>query len=431
MKLLPRSLFGRNALVIVMIVVLGQLSALLLLRQVIMLPRMDTMAEAAAHNVGAVRAALQGLPKDQRQAFVQRFNRHLEAHARPVDENARLWLMPLSNRFVGQVAEALRDKGAEVAWQREVAGMALKLSVEGEDYWIVLHGLLPGRTLTGVWLMVAVAGVLLAGMGALLIHRFIHRPLRLVVTAADTLAQGGTPTRLIEEGPTETASLSRSFNRLVHSLEEADRERALMLAGVSHDLRTPLTKLRLGTEILAEQAPDDLQASLVRSIEEMDAIVGQFVDFAQAGETEPAVREKLESLAREQAESAAAYGRPLRLELGAAPAVSLRPRAMRRALANLVENAWRHGAPPVVLRTGADHGGVWIEVADAGPGITPAERDMLRQPFRRGDSARSGPPGAGLGLAIVDRIARAHGARLDLLENLPAGTRARITLPRP
>jgi two-component system osmolarity sensor histidine kinase EnvZ len=109
--------------------------------------------------------------------------------------------------------------------------------------------------------------------------------------------------------------------------------------------------------------------------------------------------------------------------------------ALRRAVDNLVENAWRHGAAPVVLRTGrADNAGpqsdgVWIEVQDHGPGVPAAELERIRQPFARGEAARSGRPGAGLGLAIADRVARAHGGRLELHSTPGQGLRARLVLP--
>ncbi|RYF55445.1 MAG: hypothetical protein EOO29_53800, partial [Comamonadaceae bacterium] len=204
-------------------------------------------------------------------------------------------------------------------------------------------------------------------------------------------------------------------------------------------------KLRLGVEIAGPGLDAPLAASMARSIDEMDGIVGQFLDFARVGEAEAAAMASLNDLARAVAEAQADHGRSLRLELAPpshlpdepdipdepdVPDVPVRPQALRRALDNLVENAWRHGAAPVVVRTGTAGTTAWIEVADQGPGIAPEALERMREPFARGGgAARSGAPGAGLGLAIVDRVARSHGGRLELRTAPGAGLCARIVLP--
>jgi len=272
--------------------------------------------------------------------------------------------------------------------------------------------------------------MLLALLGAWWLQRHINRPLVQVVGAAQQLAQGQSPATLPDDGPEEIATVARSFNQMAQSLATADHERALMLAGVSHDLRTPLTKLRLGVEIAGPQVDAPLAASMARSIDEMDGIVGQFLQFARSGEAEAPTTASLNDLAQAVAEAQADHGRSLQLELAALPEVPVRPQALRRALDNLVENAWRHGAPPVVLRTGADATQVWLEVQDQGPGIPPEEIDRMRQPFARsGGQARTGAPGAGRGLAIVERVARSHGGRRELHSPPGAGLRARLVLP--
>lgn len=434
MNLLPRSLLGRNALLIVVLIGLGQLGGALLVREMVLKPRLAQIADSVARNVSAVREGLAAIPPESRAAFVDRFNRRtLEDQASKAKAQARfaMLLTPLERSFVRTVSARLAAAdGAEALWRRESSGnLSLRLTVEGGDHWIVLPNALPAREFTGAWLAVSVGSALLALIGALWFQRRLNRPLARVVTAARTLAAGQAPTPLPEDGPTEIATVSRSFNHLVDSLQQADRERALMLAGVSHDLRTPLTKLRLGVEILGSAAEPIVTASMARSIEDMDGIVGQFLDFARSGSDEPLAPASLDVLAREIAGVYADHGPALALVLGGTPPAMLRPQAIRRAMTNLIENAWRHGRPPVTFATGVANGALWFEVVDCGDGVDLAQAESLKQPFRRSGSARSGPPGAGLGLAIVQRIVQMHGGRFDLLAAEGRGLRARVQLP--
>ncbi|HWH84083.1 MAG TPA: ATP-binding protein [Burkholderiaceae bacterium] len=432
MKLAPRSLFGRHVLLIVALIALAQIGSALLVRQLIVRPRLDQLADGLARNIGAVRAGLDALPLEQRSAFVEAFNRRGLDGARdaPEDRPARIALTPLERRFVRTISERVATQGTEVVWRREDGGsLALRLTLDAVPYWIVLPGVLPAREFSGTWIAASVTSALLALLGAYAIQRRLDRPLATVVRAAGELARGATPPPLPEDGPLETAMLARSFNALAASLAQAERERALMLAGVSHDLRTPLAKLRLGVEILADRSEPELTASMNRSVEEMDAIIGQFLDFARSDEAEPIAPGDLDALAREAAAASADHGRTIELALRAPPPVPMRGRAIRRCVGNLIENAFRHGRAPVRVSTGGDAAFAWIEVDDAGDGIAPDQVDTLKQPFQRAHDARSGAPGAGLGLAIVERIVRAHGGRLELLPRAPHGLRARISLP--
>lgn len=440
----PRSLLGRNLLLMAALIVLGQLVAAVLVRQMIFKPRVAQVADGVARNVTALRAGLQALPPAQRVAFVEAFNRQAVLSAPPAaPESAarRALLSPMERQFVQAVSRRLGADDAatqtpQPLWRRDSTGvLSLRVVHEGaegaESYWLNLPSVFPTREFTGAWLVATLASMLLALLGAWWLQRHINRPLVQVVGAAQQLAQGQSPATLPDDGPEEIATVARSFNQMAQSLATADHERALMLAGVSHDLRTPLTKLRLGVEIAGPQVDAPLAASMARSIDEMDGIVGQFLQFARSGDAEAPTTASLNDLAQAVAEAQADHGRALVLELGALPHVPVRPQALRRALDNLVENAWRHGAPPVVLRTGADATQVWLEVQDQGPGITAEEIDRMRQPFARGGgTARAGAPGAGLGLAIAERVARAQGGALELHSAPGQGLRARLVLPQ-
>lgn len=437
MTLFPRSLLGRNALLIVVLIALGQLGGALLVRQMVIRPRVEQAADGVARTVQAMREGLSALPAAERRRFVDRFNQQ----AAPAPASAasavgpgtpdRVLLTAMERRFVRAVSARMAGIGAEAVWRFDGdRGLAVRMTVDGAAYWISLPGALPARDSTGAWLAITAGSGLLAVVGALWFQRRLNRPLARVVHAAGALASGQVPPPLPEDGPTEIATVSRSFNHLVGSLQQTERERALMLAGVSHDLRTPLAKLRLGVEIMASASEPAVSASMVRSIEEMDAIVGQFLDFARSEADEVPVPTSLDAMARDVAVSYADHGREVGLDLGDVPAVRLRAAAMRRAMVNLVENAWRHGRAPVRIATGSGPQGPWFEVSDHGDGIDPTEAGRLRQPFRRSTGeARGGPAGAGLGLAIVERVVQAHGGRLELLERAGGGLRARVSFP--
>ena len=436
----PRSLLGRNLLLMAVLIVLGQLVAAVLVRQMIFKPRVVQVADGVARNVAAIRAGLQVLPPPQRQAFVQAFNdqaAQTQAHARAAAPGTwRAVLSPMERQFVRAVAQQLDAapgtpaSSADPVWRRDSSGvLSLRVVHESAEYWLNLPSVFPTREFTGAWLMATLASMVLALGGAWWLQRHLNQPLQRVVQAAQRLARGQPPGLLAEDGPTEIATVARSFNHMAHSLAQADQERALMLAGVSHDLRTPLTKLRLSVEIAGPQIEPELSTRMVRSMDEMDAILGQFLHFARMQEAEPPQPAALDDLAQAIAQAQADHGRSVALELGAPPPTPVQAQALRRAVDNLVENAWRHGAAPVVLRTGQAADSVWIEVQDHGPGVPAAELDRIRQPFARGEAARSGRPGAGLGLAIADRVARAHGGPLELHSAPGQGLRARLVLP--
>jgi two-component system, OmpR family, osmolarity sensor histidine kinase EnvZ len=429
----PRSLFGRNAVLLVALLVVAQIVSLALVRELIVKPRYQLFSESLARTVSAVRAGLTALPPAQRGAFVDQFNQRAVAKLPPAAERsrtARQSLTPLERNFVRSVSERVAAEGGEIVWRREAGGsLSVRLALDNEDYWIMLPGVLPAREFSGAWLAASLSCVALALVGALLIQRRLHRPLAGVVRAARTLAAGETPPRLAEDGPAEVATLAASFNHMAASLAQAERERTLMLAGISHDLRTPLTKLRLGVEILREQSEPALVASMTRSVDEMDAIVGQFLDFARDDYAASAEPGDVQALAREIASACADHGQVLTLALEPTPPVRLHREALRRAIVNLIENAYRHGRLPVTLRTGRLMDWARVDVEDCGDGIPSEELEAMKQPFRRAGDARHGAPGSGLGLAIVERIARRHGGRLELSRAEGGGLRASVLLP--
>ncbi|HEV7914316.1 MAG TPA: ATP-binding protein [Albitalea sp.] len=435
MKLLPRSLFSRNLLLIVGLILVGQVASALLFRQLVMRPRIQPMAEATVRNFESLEEGLRVLPRPQRQQFVERFNARSGKRAgEPVGDRLTL----LERAFVRQVDERLAGRGGDVIWRRDSdRSLAVAFAIDGERYWLNVPGLIPSREVPWTWLAGMGATMLLALFGAWLIQRRINRPLNELVHAASALGQGVRPAPLREDGPSEIATVAHGFNDMVAGLANNEQERALMLAGLSHDLRTPLAKMRLATEMLDGRGDAELLTSLNRNIDAMDSLLTQFLDFTRATSSgswdqEAPATTDLNVLARDAlalcAQDPDGMG-GVALQAASLPPLPLCAQAVRRLILNLVVNAQRHGAPPIEVATGQVAGSVWLEVRDRGPGIPAHRAEALKKPFVRGDAARSGPAGAGLGLAIVERIARDHGARFDLLPREGGGLAARVEWP--
>jgi two-component system osmolarity sensor histidine kinase EnvZ len=284
-----------------------------------------------------------------------------------------------------------------------------------------------------LWIRWAIVAAVLSLLVAVAITGVVNRPLRQLAAAARSLGAGRAPAALPEKGPAEIRMVNRSFNRMVADLAQLEQDRAVLLAGISHDLRTPLTRLRLEVEINA--LPEATRAAMIADIEQIDAIVGQFLDYARPLPQQPRQRLRLAGLIEAALAQARLHDARLNVEVDAALEVPAHPTELARALDNLLTNAARYGRDPesgvleLTLTARRDGNDALIAVADRGPGIAPEQVDRLLRPFERGDAARGGARGAGLGLAIVDRVARLHGGSLRLTPNTPHGLRAELRLP--
>jgi two-component system osmolarity sensor histidine kinase EnvZ len=298
-----------------------------------------------------------------------------------------------------------------------------------EEYWVGFpqQRITPARTLAmSLWIA---AGLLVALGASLFLFLRFNRPLQQLTDAAEEIGKGRHPPALPETGPAEIGSVARAFNRMNERLQRTERERATFLAGVSHDLRTPLGHLGLAVEINRDRLDPETHHEMSSDLEDMSAIVEQFIDFARGEADERLYPVDLSELANECADRVARSGAQVRCDLAEMPLLQLRPVAMQRLVGNLLNNAARHAGGEIELRTALDDRHATLSVLDRGPGIPPSMVDYLKEPFTRKDDSRSGSSGAGLGLAIAERIARLHRGTLSLLPREGGGLEARLTLP--
>nr|WP_250646430.1 ATP-binding protein [Pseudomonas oligotrophica] len=258
----------------------------------------------------------------------------------------------------------------------------------------------------------------------------LNLPLKRLVYAARQIGKGRSVRLPVSDTPSEMTEVYRAFNQMAEDVEQAGRERELMLAGVSHDLRTPLTRLRLSLELMSSD--EELTEEMIRDIEDMDAILDQFLAFVRDGRDEPVEDVDLGELVREVVAPYNQQRERIRLALQPLPLLALRRVSIKRLLVNLIENALRYGGDDVEVAaavTGdANAPYVVLSVLDRGSGIDPRELGEIFNPFIRGDRARGGQ-GAGLGLAIVKRIANQHGGIVELRNREGGGLEARVSLP--
>ena len=252
------------------------------------------------------------------------------------------------------------------------------------------------------------------------------RPIRRLAEVADAFGKGRDVRDFKPEGATEVRQASAAFLLMRARIQRQIEQRTTMLAGVSHDLRTPLTRMKLE---LALMPPGAARDSLAADVDEMEHMVDGYLAFARGEGQEPAVLTDLAQLLTQAVEQAQRGGRPVRLEVRGAATATLRPAAIKRALANLIENALRHGKEVLVTLTRPE-GRVEITVDDDGPGVPEAQREEVFRPFVRLEAARDpNRGGAGLGLTIARDIARGHGGDLTLESAPQGGLRARLRLP--
>jgi two-component system, OmpR family, osmolarity sensor histidine kinase EnvZ len=432
MTLFPRTLLWRSVLLIALLLAVAHFAWLQIFRMSERGPRARQVAQQIASVVNLTRAALITADPSKRLQLLRELSQEegIQVHIGHPGER----VVPLPDRpFLRLVEEEIKKQlgtPTQLASSRAgVRGAWVSFDIDDGEYWIFLPRSRLERTDPLRWVGWGALILALALLGAYLIVARINRPLRELTRAADEIGRGRTPPPVAETGPSEIRTLAHAFNQMTTDLKRLDDERALLLAGVSHDLRTPLSRIRLGVEMLDDTRDPQLKAGMVQDIGDIDAAIGQFLDFARVAEGEDAVADgDLNAIARELCERYARSGKPVAGRFSTLPPFPLRPLAIQRLIANLLDNALHHGRSPVEMTTGMADGHAIIEVLDRGPGIPASQAERMIQPFTRLDTARSSA-GTGLGLAIVERIARSHGGRVQLLAREGGGLRARVELP--
>jgi two-component system osmolarity sensor histidine kinase EnvZ len=422
------SLFTRSLLLIALLILVSAAATFQLYRVYEREPRARELAQQTVSIINLTRSALVNADPVLRRNLLIELNEREGIRLAPLTGDEVLLPLP-DDPVLGLVTERVKGSlgdDTRFAYARDkVEGFWVSFSIDEDEYWVMLPRERFEPEFRLQWLGGALVLLGLALVGAWGIASALSRPLGAIAAAAGEVGRGRAPAPLEESGPLEMRTVSSAFNRMAGDLAAMERERAMVLAGISHDLRTPLSRLRLALEMSgADKASAD---GMVADVDEIDKVIGQFLDFAR-GEDEAKLTGDLNALAAEEVEGYARRDVPVSFRPGDIPSLPFAPMALRRALRNLVNNALNHAGGAIEVATRRHGARVLLEVMDRGPGVPAAETERLKQPFTRLDEARSGKGGAGLGLAIVDRIARAHGGRFELAPREGGGLVARLEL---
>ncbi|WKB53152.1 sensor histidine kinase [Eleftheria terrae] len=439
-KRVTLSLFWRTFILLGVLLGFGIFAWVQTFRALEFEPRAVQAAQQLASLVNLSRAALRYADSINRVTLLKTISEQESIKLQPREKTDRYEAFE-TDRFSRRIGQELRSRLGDttlVATSVNGAqGLWIDFTIENDRYWLQVD---PGRVqaVQGrtwfIWVSIALLATILGSAG---VARLINQPLKQLSFAASRIREGEYESRLDEETLTsEIREVNMGFNRMARELAKVEEDRAVMLAGISHDLRTPLARLRLEAEMSVSD--EEARRNMALDIDQLDAIIDKFMDYARPGEVK-LVPVHLSSVVDREI---AAFRDTNQIRIVSRVAIDTKVLAddteLGRVLANLFENARRYGRTPDTGVTNVEltyaRTGPWVivTVRDHGPGVPAEKLSQLTTPFFRGDAARTAATGAGLGLAVVEKTVLRMGGTFELSNSPPpdTGLIARIRLKR-
>jgi two-component system osmolarity sensor histidine kinase EnvZ len=431
-RILPRSLFGRSLIIIITPLILLQGMVTLIFYE----RHWDSVSRRLALGLAGELAAVVQIREDAPSSEIERqlladVERHMYLDINFVPDAALPDDVPrTTDRMLDRVLTSALGERLHYPYQVDTRSYERRVEIKIQLEDGVLEVLASRKRLTSsttyIFVMWMVGtSILLIGLAVIFLRNQM-KPISRLAKAAEAFGKGRPSAHLKPEGAREIRQAAVAFLDMQERIKRQIQQRTEMLAGVSHDLRTPLTRMRLQ---LAMMAPDGETESLGNDLTEMEKMIDEYLAFARGDSPETTREVKLSELLRDVVEDATRKGNHVELEADAEVQMQVRPNAFKRCLTNLVENALHHGE---AVKISARLSGEAIEIAveDDGPGIAKEDREAVFKPFFRLDESRNpATGGAGLGLSIARDVARAHGGDVTLSESAMGGLRALLRLP--
>lgn len=437
MRILPRSAFARTVALIACLLLINQVVSYIMVGLYVVKPSMQQISSVVARQVEGVLTLDQWLSDSRLSMSEKRDLARTYTAAtgiRLMSQNEALqqgltqttgysFLSSEMSRLLGTDAEVRISQGQNYQVWIHTEGMP--------DYWLQMElDSFDEARFSPLMFYLILIGIL-SVLGGMLFTNWQNRPLKALQAVARKIGRGEVPEQLPERGSTEVIAVTRAFNQMSKGVQQLEQDRALLMAGVSHDLRTPLTRIRLATEMMPS-SEDFLAEGIISDIDDMNAIIDQFIDYVRIDTSADNETQNLNYLIEDVVGHVPdTWKSIITVNYQTIPDVPVRAISIKRVLLNLLENAERYGRQRIQIDTGfdADEQQVWFSVSDDGPGIPATDVEHLLLPFTQGDKARAAS-GSGLGLAIVKRIIERHRGHISLgrSEQL-GGLQVRVELP--
>ncbi len=431
MRILPQSAFGKTVFLIGFLLLINQLVSYFLVAVYVIQPSLQQTNHLIAKQIKVIFIDVGAQDRKFSEELTKRFQQAtgIEVYSLAAAGHYGLDKSIYYQYFSDEMSRELGGR-AEVRIEQDDNFSFWVRPPQAPDYWIKipLNGL-NETDFSPLQIYILLIGFLSVA-GGWWFARHLNRPLQSLQQAALRVGRGDIPEPLPEVGSTEIISVTRAFNHMASGIRQLEKDRALLMAGVSHDLRTPLTRIRLASEMVSEQ-DNWIRDGIVNDIEDMNAIIDQFIDYIRHHKEEALHEEDLNQLVSEQVGAERLQQRLIETDLAAhLPLVPMRRIAMKRVLTNLIENAIKYSDGSIEIHTGFEKGSkrLYVQVRDHGPGIPEQQMAKMFEPFTQGDTAR-GSAGSGLGLAIIKKIVDMHRGEITLHNHAFGGLVATVYLP--
>jgi len=434
----PKKLLTRLVLLIAALLIISQLVSLKIFDQYEREPRAAALAEEITTIVNFTKASISAAASHKRIQLLTELSTMSDVSIYPANLVELIEPIP-DDPFLKLVIKKISRKlpiGTLITVNHYgIPGIWVSFEINADPFWVVIPRTIVDRPFPWHWIGWGTIIAILTIITAYATAKRISRPINRLIDAADQVRKGHKVNRLPLDSVDEFAELSVAFNEMTEDLTKINNERRFLLASVSHDIRTPLTRIRIAIEMLPNES-EELKKSMEEDMLEINEILNQFLVFARGFTDEPKSPVNLGKLLKDIQTKHTRMGQKfilrkknIKSDIPKKLFIDLRPIAFQRCIDNLINNAFHYSKGKVMVEATLKEESFTISIIDNGPGIPEDQKVQLLKPFERVDDARGNDGGSGLGLAIADRIIKAHDGRLELINLKKGGLEAKIIIP--